>query len=644
MSISARNPSINNMFWEQIATHYRAGSAHQFLLHFNVQDLLYDDVYGYLPAMPYLMEQLNVLGCALVIGYNTAQGIIFPNVRQWHQTQQMLEVVPPYEKTGVFHFQSLATWLQGFRGLQGAGDDEVPPDVARRRINAGLAIGKLHEDPVASIEPSPSEELQIKLSELLRQDSVKVGLVINFLEEFAPNHPSLSSGANDARQRFFNLLHHWASDLDIRRRKHIILLVTQNTFDIHPSLTVNPEIPVVEMPFPDYAQRLQFIEHLHAIHITEPIRKYSLGNARAREELARETAGLNLFGIHDIVRQAALARQEARGELLQNYRQQSVKTFSHGVLEVSEPREVARMQGPSHVNRAIQEIADGLKAGDWRRIPRGMLLLGPAGTGKVFIAKLLAGKAETAFVQLRYASQVGEVAISVNGHEGSYERNLNAALSFIRGIAPVVVFIDEIEQASPRASMQPEHWERGLPVSLVNAISDTSLRGKVIWVGATDRPDLMPAIFRRVGIFDHKLILLPPTPFERAATMEIFCAPRTQESIDYQAIVGDARTDGVTARDLWLIMQRARNIALRDRREQLTEADLREAVDDFVPDYSPEMQQFMGLLAMREANSRAMLPDALLPVYQEFVEGTRIDKTKINRRLLELSGVLGLQV
>ena len=607
------------MFWEQITTHYRAGSAHQFLLHFNVQDLHYDDAYGYLPAMPYLMEQLNLLGCDLVVGYNAVQGIIFPNVRGWRRTQKMLEIVPP-----------------------DAADDVPLPD-ERRRINANLAIGKLHEDPVVTMEPHPSEELQNRLSHLLRQGQAKVGLIINFLEHLAPNHPSLARGVNDDFQRFLNLLTHWASDLDIRRREQIILLVTQNTFDIHPSLTVHPEIPIVEMPFPDYAERLKFIAHLHAISPNDAPMRESLGNAREREEFARETAGLNLFGIHDIARQAAATQQETRGELLLNYRQESIKTFSHGVLEVGEPREVARMQGPSHVNRAIQDIADGLKQGDWRRIPRGMLLLGPAGTGKVFIAKLLAGKAETAFVQLRYASQVGEVAVSVNGNEGSYERNLIAALSFIRGIAPVVVFIDEIEQASPHTSMQPEHGERGLPVSLVNAMSDTSLRGKVIWVGATNRPDLMPSIFRRVGLFDHKLILLPPTLFERAAILKIFCEPRTQESIDYQSIIGDERMDGITSRDLWLIMQRARNLSRRNNREELTEAALREAVDDFVPDHSPEMQQFMGLLAMREANSRAMLPDALLPQYQEFVKGNRIDKTKINRRLLELGGELGLQ-
>ena len=63
------------MFWDEVKKHYDAGSAHQFLLHFNANDLLYDDVYGYLPTKAYLMEQLNVLGCQLVLGYNTSHGI-----------------------------------------------------------------------------------------------------------------------------------------------------------------------------------------------------------------------------------------------------------------------------------------------------------------------------------------------------------------------------------------------------------------------------------------------------------------------------------------------------------------------------------------------------------------------------------------
>ena len=634
------------MFWEQIVRHYKAGSAHQFLLHFNVNDLLCDQAYGYLPATSYLMEQLNVLGCDLVFGYNPTQGIIFPNIHQWHATQKMLEVVPQYEKSGVFHFQSLATWLQTLRRFQDVeeanlADDEVDTQVARRRINSNVAIGKLHEDSFATINPAPSEELQDKLNHLLQEDRTKVGLVINFLEQLVPNHPSLHSGANDALQRFFNKFQNWASDLDIRRRKHIILLVTQNTFDVHPNLIRNPEIPLVEIPFPDYAQRLQFIEHLHTIsHVSAQMRK-SLGDARDRETFARETVGLNLFGVHDIVRQAASTEQKASGELLMNYRRESVKIFSHGILDIDIPPANASVRG-WYPMRAIEDIADGMRQRDMRRVPRGMLFLGPPGTGKMFVAKLLAGETNMTFVQLRYAAQVGEVTVSIHENGNSYERNLNAAINFIRGIVPVVVFMDEIEQASPHSSMQPEDVAYTLPTSLVNAITDASLHGKVIWVGASSRPDLMPPIFRRAGIFDSKLILLPPTSEGRAEILRIYCEAYTHDRINFHALMADARTDGITYQDLLMIVQRGHNIARRHQRDRLTEAELREALDDFIPNYSPEMQLFMGLLALREANSRAMLPDALLPQYEEFVDGNRIDKTKINQRLMELSGVLGL--
>ena len=62
-----------------------------------MNDLLYDDVYGYLPVADYLMEQLNVLGCNLVLGYNTSRGIHLPNVGRWRNTQRMLQLLPREE-------------------------------------------------------------------------------------------------------------------------------------------------------------------------------------------------------------------------------------------------------------------------------------------------------------------------------------------------------------------------------------------------------------------------------------------------------------------------------------------------------------------------------------------------------------------
>ena len=604
------------MFWDEVKKHYDAGSAHQFLLHFNVNDLLYDDVYGYLPAVDYFMEQLNVLGCDLVLGYNTSQGIRLPNVGRWRNTQRMLQLMPKEEK-------------------------EPEKRGERRRINSRVAFDEVHKDPFLKIDPAPSKELREQLNNLLGQGRTKIGLVINFLEQLVPNDPSLSNVARDESQLLFNQIQNWASDLNIRRHKHVVLLATNNVFDIHPNLTVNPEIPMIEISFPDYSERLKFIEHLHDISDGSSQIRKTLGNNQEREVLARETIGLNLFGIHDVVQQAESAQQKAGGEPLIRYRRESIKTFSHGVIELGESN-----TGPAgdgwYVMRTIRDIADGMKNRDLRRVPRGMLLLGPPGTSKAYAARVLAGEANMTLVQLRYANQVGEVTININENGNTYERNLNAGLNFIRGIAPTVVFMDEIEQASPHTTMNPEDHEQTFPRALVNAMNDTSLHGSVIWVGASQRPDLMPPIFRRYGVFDTKLIMLPPTSGGRVEILRIFCRGQTSGNINFQALVGGSETDGLTWRDLFLIVQRANNIARREGRDTFTEAELRQALNDFIPDYSREMQIFMGLLALREANSRVMVPDGLLPEYQEFVEGNRIDKTGINKRLMELSDQLGL--
>ena len=134
-----------------------------------------------------------------------------------------------------------------------------------------------------------------------------------------------------------------------------------------------------------------------------------------------------------------------------------------------------------------------------------MLLLGPPGTSKAYAARVLAGEANMTLVQLRYANQVGEVTININENGNTYERNLNAGLSFIRGIAPTVVFMDEIEQASPHTSMNPEDHAQRFPPALANAINDTSLHGSVIWVGSIAATRLNTANFSTIRHFRHQI-------------------------------------------------------------------------------------------------------------------------------------------
>ena len=438
------------MFWDKIESQFKVAAAHQYLLHFNVSDLQYDEVYGYLPTSDYLMEQLNVLGCRLVLGYNATQGFAWPNIGRWIETQKILGLIPK--------------------------DQSAPEETEhRKRINSQISVHKLGDDPFLKSDPLPTKDLAGKINELLKQDRVRIGLIINNLEQIAPNDLMFKSGANGNQKFFFHQLQNWASDLEIRRKKHIILLLTQNTYDVHPHFLVDQEIPIVEVPFPDYDERLKFIEHLSTIpqEISQEDSpdvkvqvQLNLGNAREKQTLARDTAGLNLFGIHDLVRHAASLKQKVEGPILVNYRRDSVKTFSHGIIEVNEPLTNPRQHWSTHVTRVIEDIAAGLKEQDMRRVPRGMLFLGPTGNGTIFAARMLAGQTNMAFARLRYASQVSEVTININENGNSYERNLNSAINFIRGLAPVIVFMDEVEQASPHSVMKTGSHEHTFPAIL----------------------------------------------------------------------------------------------------------------------------------------------------------------------------------
>ena len=82
--------------------------------------------------------------------------------------------------------------------------------------------------------------------------------MINFVEKIAPN-AELATFEKEILM-FLDTLQHWAMDLEMRLQKHILLLVSQNVAEVHPALTKNADIPVVEILFPDYDERLAFDE------------------------------------------------------------------------------------------------------------------------------------------------------------------------------------------------------------------------------------------------------------------------------------------------------------------------------------------------------------------------------------------------
>ena len=611
-------------FWDRVVSEYNAGVSHQFLLHFNVEDLVRDEMYGYLPMFPYLMEQLNILGCDFVIGYTPSQGVIWPDVNQWKSVQKWMGLLP-YE--------------------------EQQDDGSRTPINSKIHHWNLHEDGFLSGKHTPSEDVRKQLDALVHEGRAKVGLIVNFVEKIVPN--TEMTVLDKESSLFLNMFQEWAGDFDIRMKKNVVLLMTQNLAEVHSALVKQSEIPTIEIPFPDYDERLEFIKYVVNIPIPSPpptdtqiTKPVTLAPGFSVEQFARDTSGLNLFGMHDVALRAEEAQTAITPELTESYRRSRVEIFSHGIVEVlNTSTDLDGVRGMDHVIAVIRDVGAAMSEGDLRRVPRGLLFLGTPGTGRAMAAGLLAGYGNMACVRLRNIREIGAEFAYPSGEEQAYDRNLNLAINFIQAVAPVVVLIDMDKAWVLRAGLQPSQQGNSMPIELLNAIDDPSLHGKVIWIGTSNRPDLMDSIFRRDGLFDHKLVFLPPAPAERAEILERFFndAQIAVQHIDFGKIGGDGFTDGLCSSHLYVIVQRSYNIAKRNNRQVVTEADLIEATIDFVPEYSPEMNEFTALLALREANSRSMIPAALPEEFQGFVAGNRINKTAINQRVIELAQQLGLE-
>jgi SpoVK/Ycf46/Vps4 family AAA+-type ATPase len=143
-------------------------------------------------------------------------------------------------------------------------------------------------------------------------------------------------------------------------------------------------------------------------------------------------------------------------------------------------------------------------ANDLKALPMGYLLCGPIGTGKTFLVECLAGEAGVPVVKLKNFR---------DKWIGSSEGNLEKILRLIRALGRCLVFIDEADQTLGRRESGP--GDGGLSGRLYSMIaqemSDTSNRGKVIWVLASSRPDLIEVDLKRPGRIDLKVPILPTT-------------------------------------------------------------------------------------------------------------------------------------
>jgi len=242
----------------------------------------------------------------------------------------------------------------------------------------------------------------------------------------------------------------------------------------------------------------------------------------------------------------------------------------------------ADLGGVDEVKEELREIVDFLRHPKrylemGARIPKGVLLVGPPGTGKTHVARAVAGEAGVPFFFIS-GSDFVEMFVGVGA---SRVRDL---FEQAKKHAPAIVFIDEIDAVGRQrgAGYGGGHDEREQTLNqLLVEMDGFSTNEGIIVMAATNRPDVLDPALLRPGRFDRQVVIDRPDLRGRLEILRIHTRNKPLDrDVDLEVIA--RRTPGFTGADLENVVNEAALLAARQRRRKITMDDLQDAIDRVV--------------------------------------------------------------
>jgi transitional endoplasmic reticulum ATPase len=323
------------------------------------------------------------------------------------------------------------------------------------------------------------------------------------------------------------------------------------------------------------------------------IRKVNVKEARKIQFAPTET--LRIMGGEEFLSQSLEGRAVTRGDVIQinvmgrkidlivvSFTPTSDAVLVHRTTEVKISEKPVK-EGTSNIPKVTYEDIGGLGE-EVKRVremielplrhpelferlgveaPKGVLLHGPPGTGKTLLAKAVAGETSANFVT------IGGPEI-MSKFYGESEERVREIFKQAQENAPTIIFIDEIDSIAPKREEVTGETERRVVAQLLSLMDGLEARGKVVVIGATNRPNALDPAIRRPGRFDREIEINPPNREGRLDILQIHTRGMPLEKdVDLEKLAD--LTHGYVGADLSALTKEA---AMHSLRQILPELDL----------------------------------------------------------------------
>jgi len=428
----------------------------------------------------------------------------------------------------------------------------------------------------------------------LNQPAVQVGCIIKNADLLVP---ALQGGLDYDLNALASLIRDWSNETLLAGHALATFLLTENLNDLHPLIVNNPRVARARIDLPSA------IDLADGFRVMAPSFPVSLSAMAADlPALAEQLAGTTLGALESVVKTKEHRKEPLGAADLTKLRKELVEKDTSGLIEfVETPRTLNDVYGLEKIKAWFRQDIDLWRKNDTAALPKGYLLCGPVGTGKTFLVECLAGEANVPIVKMKNFR---------DKWVGSSEGNLEKIFRLIHALGRCYVFIDEADQALGRRDANTGDSGVGGRIysMLAEEMGSSASRGKVIWVLASSRPDLIEVDLKRPGRVDVKIPLFPTTtPREGFDLLKMLSAKRSLPIPDdafasLEPYIPPLLTPGAAEALVMKVYRQVRTSSVP------LDTVLRACLAEYQNPISSEIMQFQIQLAVSEASALEFVP------------------------------------